>query len=840
MPGSPAPNISLLQRSSMRFISTHRLQSLLTFIGVMLGVSMVVAVDLANSSARRAFALSLESVTGPVTHQIIGGPSGIDEGVYSRLRRELGVRSSAPVITAQVRIKDKSFMLIGSDPLSEASINRHTLGFDTKGLSAALTKPNGVILSERTAKILDLSPGQSFPMRIAGGDTEVLLVAVFSADNPAAVEGLIFADIAVAQSLLKRLGKLDRIDLVLDEITDLERVKSWLPGDLILLESETRNHSLQQMSEAFHINLTAMSLLALLVASLLIYNTMTLSVLQRRTTLGIYRALGVSRREIFVLIMSETLVLAVAASAMGLVFGLLLGQSLVQLVTRTINDLYFNLHVTAFLINPLSLIKGFALGVGMALISAFLPALEATHTDPIGVQQRSSLEQRWRLRLPIFLILGLALIASGMLLASRNHGSLEEGFVALTLMVLGFCLIVPGLVMGITRLILVAISPLPINVIRMAVRGITAGISRTGLAIAALTVAVSVTVGVGVMVGSFRHTVVLWLEQTLKGDIYISPTERNNLAPLASLINLVQRLEGVDLVTSSRILNIETEFGQVRLMAMTPGDADTSLPLKEDIPGSIQQFHQGNGVLVSEPLAYHQQLSPGDNILLHTQKGPRQFPILGIFYDYTSSRGMIAMHHNLYRHWWDDESISGLTVYRSRDTSQETLLGNVRELIAAADGEFVVSSNQEIRQVVMSIFDRTFVITDVLRFLAVLVAFVGVLSALIALQLERVREFGVLRAIGMTRLQIQGMIVGQTSLIGLIAGVMAVPLGLIMAEVLIEVINRRAFGWTMQQQLPAHVLIQALMLAITAALLASVYPAYRASSISPAQALREE
>lgn len=840
MPGSPAMFTSLLRRSSVRFIAAHRLQSLLTFVGVMLGVGMVVAVDLANSSARRAFALSLESVTGSVTHQIIGGPNGIDEGVYSRLRRELAIRSSAPLITARVRVNHQVFTLIGSDPLSEASINRHTLGFDANGLSAALIEPNGVILSERTAKNLKLSPGQVFPMEFAGKITELLLVAVFSADNPAAVEGLIFADIAVAQTVLKRIGKLDRIDLVVNELTDLQRIRSWLPDELILLESEARNQSLQQMSEAFHINLTAMSLLALLVATLLIYNTMTLSVLQRRNTLGIYRALGVSRKEIFVLIMSETLALAVTASAMGLVLGLLLGQSLVQLVTRTINDLYYNLHVTTFLINPFSLLKGFALGVGMALLSAALPALEATLTNPIGVQQRSSLEQRWRSRLPLFLILGLLLIASGFLLINRDHGSLEEGFIALTLIVLGFCLIVPSLVVGFIRLVLIALSPLPNNVIRMAVRGITQGISRTGLAIAALTVAVSVTVGVGVMVGSFRHTVVLWLEQTLQGDIYISPLQRSNLAPLADLNKMLQRLEGVDRVTSSRMLNIETEFGQIRLMAMTPADSDTSLPLKEETFDSAKRFHKGDGVIISEPLAYHQQLIPGDSILLHTQKGPRQFPILGIFYDYTSSRGMIAMHHNLYRLWWDDENISGLTVYRSPDMPQDRLLNNVRALIADTDSEFVISSNQEIRQVVMSVFDRTFIITDVLRFLAVLVAFVGVLSALIALQLERTREFGVLRAIGMTPWQIRGMIIGQTGLIGLIAGIMAIPLGLIMAEVLIEVINRRAFGWSMQQLLPANVLLQALMLAISAALLASVYPAFRASSISPAQALREE
>jgi len=845
LPGRTSLFTPLLNRSSGRFIARHRLQTLLTFVGVVLGVSMVVAVDLANSSARRAFALSLESMTGPVTHQIIGGPNGIDEIVYSRLRRELGIRTSAPIVTARVRIKARAFTLIGSDPFSEAFINRHTQGLDTREISKVLLGPAGIILSERTAKILNLTVKQRFRIDISGKTSEVTLASTFTSDNPAAVEGLIFTDIAVGQRLLHRFGRLDRIDLVLEDNADRERVESWLPDGLILVESETRNQSLQQMSEAFHINLTAMSLLALLVATLLIYNTMTLSVLQRRNTLGIYRSLGVSRREIFALVLGEALVLAVTASAVGLLLGLLLGQSLVQLVTRTINDLYFNLHVTSFLINPGSLLKGFLLGVGMALVSASLPAWEATHTEPAGVQQRSSLEQRWRLRLPIFLIVGLVLILLGFWLVGREQGSLVEGFFALTMMVLGFCLMVPGLVMGLTQVVVVALSPLHVNVTRMAVRGISAGISRTGLAIAALTVAVSVTVGVGVMVGSFRHTVVVWLEQSLRGDIYISLAERTTYnrqsAPISVLKDSLEQIKGVDLVTTSRLVNVETEFGQIRLMAMTPSSRnDSFLPLKDAPPGASQLFYDGKGVLISEPLAYHEQLNEGDSILLHTQRGDRQFPIVGVYYDYTSSRGLIAMHHDLYRHWWNDENISGLTLYRNPQTPQRALLSTVREAVASAEGRFVVTSNEEIRRIAMNVFDRTFVITDVLRFLAVLVAFAGVLSALIALQLERGREFGVLRAIGMTPGQIRAMIIGQTVLMGLFAGILAIPLGLIMADVLIEVINRRAFGWSMQQLLPPNVLLQALLLALASALLAGAYPAYRAASILPAEALREE
>jgi len=837
LPGSLP--ISLLQRSSLRFMAHHKRQSWLTFTGIMLGVTMVVAVDLANSSARRAFALSLTSVAGNVTHQIVGGPLGIDEHVYSRIRTELAIRNSAPMVTGVVRIKGQNFRLIGSDPISEATIGRHVLGLHRGELKEALLNPNAVVLSERGANRLELSLNQTFSLQVTGREPEVKLVATFAADNPAATEGLIFTDIANAQTLLQRWGRLDRIDLVIDRDDQL-RLEAWLPDELKLVESDSRNQSMQQMSDAFHINLTAMSLLALLVATLLIYNTMTLSVIQRRRTLGIYRTLGVSRGEIFNLVLSESLALAVIASAAGLVAGLLLGQLLVQLVTRTINDLYFSLHVSAFLIDPWSLLKGFSLGIVMTLISAFLPAWEANRTEPIAVQQRSALEEQWRSRLPFFVTVGLVFLLLGMLLVNREHGSLLEGFAALTMIVMGFCLVIPSIVVVLSRATILVIAPLPYQIVRIAIRGISSGISRTGLAVAALTVAVSVTVGVGIMVGSFRHTVAVWLDQALVGDIYISPT---GLVSDDALRRVKQQLTGVDgikHVVGSRVLNAESEFGPLRLMARTLTDVDTGMPMKEAVPGAEQLFLEGQGVLVSEPLAYHRQRGPGDTISLHTSEGPRQFPIVGVYFDYTSSQGMVVMQHELYRHWWSDDSLTGLTVVGKQGVTADKLLSETRRAIGLDLEHFTVISNGEIRQVALSVFDRTFVITDVMRLLAILVAAVSVLSALIALQLERTREFGILRATGMTPGQIRLMIIVQTLLIGLFAGLLAIPLGLLMAEVLIEVINRRAFGWSMQQTLPVDVLIQAMVLALGSAFLAGLYPAHKAATISPSMALREE
>jgi putative ABC transport system permease protein len=820
-------------------MNRHRWQSWLTVIGVMLGVTMVVGVDLANNSARRAFSLSLESIAGPTTHQIIGGPDGIPEHIYTGLRTELAIRSSLPMVTGQVIIRGEPFSLLGVDPISEASVGRHTAGLQYQGLGTAFSNHDAVMLPERAAARLKLKSPDVFNMQRGEKDLSVRLAATFPSDNPAATDGLVFADIAVAQRLLNRFGYLDRIDLILDKKTATS-VRAWLPAGLSLVDSESRNDNLRQMSEAFHINLTAMSLLALLVATLLIYNTVTLSVLQRRNTLGIYRALGITRREVFFVVIRESLLLATIASLAGLVLGLLLGQVLVQLVTRTVNDLFFNLHVTAFIIDPMSLLKGFAVGLGMSVAACSLPAWEASRNRPISVMQRSVLERRWQHRLPKLTIGAIIMLAIGFLILAPTQGTLIEGFVALTFIVLGFCLLVPVFLILATRSLLRLFSPWLSSTARIGIRDISTGISRTGMAVAALTVAVSVTVGVGVMVSSFRETVNTWLGQYLSADIYVSTADRSGSGLTQPLVVLLQDIPGVSSVVSSRVTTIETQFGPIRTIATTPVKGQSSLPLKHSIDDALTLFDQGKGVMISEPLAYHQQLAAGDTINVVTNEGTKSLSILGVYYDFTSSTGMMTLHRSAYRRWWNDDRISTLSIYRDANANQAELLKAVKKILNDEGKQFRVSSNREIREIAIDVFDRTFEIVGVLRVLAIVVAFVGVLSALMALQLERTKEFAILRATGMTPKQISVMIFGQTSLMGVLAGLMSIPLGLVMANILIEVINRRSFGWSMLHHVPSVVLLEALLLAIFAAAMAGIYPALKASSISPAQALREE
>jgi putative ABC transport system permease protein len=833
--------VPMLRRSSLRGLAAQPWQTGLALLGIALGVAIVIAVDLANGSARRAFALSLQAVNGTATHQLVGGPQGIEDSVYARLRTELGIRRSAPLVLGQVELLGRRLTLMGVDLLSERDLGRHfdvlsRAQADDRGLWAA----DAIALQRQVAHELGLQVGDAVALT-TGGRIEVLrLRAVFDGSGGGRFGGLVFADIALAQELLAQPGYIDRIDLVL-EGAELERLQAWLPSELVLVDSGRRHASLQQMSEAFHLNLSAMSLLALLVAGLLIYNTVTFSVLRRRRVLGIYRALGVGRRELCVLVGTEAALLGLAGSAAGVLLGLALGHGLVQLVTRTINDLYFHLHVTAFLIDPWSLARGFFLGLLVTAVAAALPAIDAAFSQPVTVQQRSVLERRQNWRSPLLGLLGLGLMVCGQLLLGGLDGSLAQGFVALVLQVFGYCLLVPLLVLVLVRAAAHALPKAAGVVPRLALRGIEAGISRTGLAVAALTVAVSVTVGVGVMVGSFRASVAQWLTQSLAGDVYVASSNPHQLPLPPELHQRIAALDQVGALARTRRVTVETEHGPLRLTARDMAEADQQqYQLLDAAPAAWQRLRDGAGVMVSEPLAWRHGLGPGDNVSLHTAHGRRSFTILGVFRDYSSSRGVVLIDLQSYQLAWRDDAVSSLVLRARPGADTPTLLHAVHAVLDGYEPGFQAVSNRSIREDSLAVFDRTFAITHVLRLLAILVAFVGVLSALLALQLERGREYAVLRATGMTPAQLGRQIVLQTGLLGLCAGLLALPLGLLMADVLIDVVNRRSFGWTMQHELPPGVLIEALALAVVAGLLAGLYPAWRSARAGIAAALREE
>lgn len=837
-----SPGKRLLNLSAWRYARQHPWQSWLSFLGIVLGVMMVVAIDLASNSADRAFALAIESVNGSITHQIIGGDEGVPESVYTRIRTELGLRKSAPSISGTIQINGEEFTLLGQDSISELSLQRQRAGFESSALlfdpallNSSSTKP--VVMSQTAAADAGFTLNETL-VAITGANlvganastVNLLLSNTIPSSDPIATEGMLYTDIAVAQNIFQMNGFIDSIDLIL-EAEQIDTLQTWLPLGLSLVDVETRNDTLDQMTSAFQVNLLAMSLLSLLVAALLIYNTVTLSVLRKEKTLGIFRAQGVSRVQIYRLVLGEAAIYGTLASAIGVIMGYWLGLALLDNVTAAIPDLNYRLNVTTFIVEPSSLILGFLLGLSITLASSAVPAWRATLAQPITLQQRAAHNYAWRHYLPVISYSGISLIMLGFAILQFSQNGLVIGFVALIFIIFGFCFVVPVIMSLFIKILLRLFSQSLKLPARMALRNIQNGLNRTGMAVAALTVAISVTIGVGIMVDSFRNTVIIWLDQSFAGDIEITGA---NLEP--DIQNLLSIVPGVSSVSPTINKQVESSIGQVRLN-VSDINADERYYLKQINRQDLQSFNLGEGILLSEPLAWLYEIDVGDSISIYTDRGAEDFQVLGIFYDYTPSQGMIAMHNSLYQQSWTQLTPSRLTIFS--DNTNPELFADIEISLQPFD-QIAVFPNQQIQDITLAIFDRTFAITGILRILAIVIAFIGVLSALMALLLERGKEFATLRATGMTPVQIVKLIIGQTTLMGIFAGLLAIPLGLIMSDVLIDVINKRSFGWSMQHFYPLSVLSDALILAIVAALIAGIYPAFKSSRISPALALREE
>jgi len=282
---------------------------------------------------------------------------------------------------------------------------------------------------------------------------------------------------------------------------------------------------------------------------------------------------------------------------------------------------------------------------------------------------------------------------------------------------------------------------------------------------------------------------------------------------------------------------VQSPRGPVQVVAL---DVDPARPPRWRFrEGSAAAVWDGGAVIVSEPYANRHGVRAGGLVRLRTDYGEEDFRVAGVFYDYGSSAGVVVMRRRTYDHAWNDRRVSSLALEAAPGVDVDALVAAVRER-SAGGPRLVVRSNRALREASLEIFDRTFAITGVLRTLSVAVAFVGMLAALMALQLERTREVGVLRALGLTPRQVWGLVTAQTGIIGLIAGLLAVPSGLLLAAVLVFVINRRSFGWTMSIDPSPAILLQGVGLSLLAALLAGLYPAWRMATAPPAETLRDE
>lgn len=829
----------LLLRAGLRYQLRHPWQLILALLGIAMGVAVVLAVDLANTAAKASFALSAQQIRGAATHRIVGPTGEVPDALYTRLSLIPGHPPMAPVVTTEVAIagKRERFRLIGLDLFAEGRF-RDQLPQLVRGatsLATWLTAPDALAISRSAAAHLGVGIGQTIDLQFQN-KTHRLKVQAIGDEGNLASRDLLVVDIATAKAISGLHDRLSHVDLILDDET-----RGWitarLPPGLQLVEIASQINDTAGLSAAFELNLTAMSLLALLVGVFLIFNAISFSIVQRRNLLGRLRALGVSDREIYRLVLLEAMVLAIAGTALGTLLGIWLGQGLTRIVAATISELYYQVSTDAMAWSAFSFAKSWGLGIIGTLFAAWWPARQAARIPALTTLSRAALESSVRHHLPALALLGGGMVIAGLAVSLWLAGGVFAGFAGLFILLLGAALIAPSSLHLMHRLL----SRLPLKGIgSIAVRNLDRHLSRLGTASAALMVALAASIGVAVMVDSMRGAVSDWLEALLTADVYIAAAGFEDGATLPpTVIAMAPEWDTVAAFSSYRNRTLQVGGRKTTLIA-----ADLAAPSRSGFdfvattaPDPWQGFDRGH-IIISEPLAYRLHLSSNDTLTLPTPDGQQAFRIAGVFRDFASEHGRLFIARQRYQAVWQDPAINTLALF-AVNADSTALFGRARQAFSGDDAiEFTAAG--EIYAESMRIFEQTFRITDVLRWLSILVASIGVFSALMALQLERRKEYAILRALGLTRRQVSQLIVTESVMLGAQAGLMALPTGLAMAWILTDAIQLRAFGWSMPLSISLQPLALALSIGIAAAILASIYPAWRTAMHDPASQLREE
>lgn len=638
-----------LSLSQWRYLRTHPWLLLLSLLGVAFGVSGIVAMDLAIQSCQRAFQLSQESLSGPATHWIVGAPAGIPEDIYRKLRLDLGVESCVPLVEGYVTLAvagkpPQSFRLLGLDPIAEGPFRGSWLQGKSQGnLPTAFAVAGAVAMSAGEAQRLGVQLESPLQLQEAGNPLRLrAILDGLDRNRQQALQGLLLSDIAVAQEVLRMTGKLSRIELILEE-GQVDQLRQKLPQGLSLIAAETRSQASQQMSLAFFLNLKALSLLSLLVGLFLIYNVIHFLALQRRPWMAQLRILGVSRREIRMQILGEAAWIGALGSLLGIALGVALSGLLLPLLTRTLNDLYYSLQVQQIQLSLPALLKGCLLGWLCALVAAWFPAQEASRTSPVEALRRSPLEGKalgWSGR--------IAGAASLMLLASLALLYWSENMllnlVAMFGLILGSASLTPAWVVGIQRGLLKMLPKGGWLMAKLVLGSLERSLSRLGVALVAMTVALSAVVSITLMVHSFRLSLLDWLDRTLSADLYIGQINRR----------AAQSGQGLDPKLLDRLTR-EPGIAQIVQLRMTPvyfSHSGQSLTTTQLAAQTLEvgelgrlKFLEGGGpvrdgqLLASEPFMRRHHLRLGEALELTTPQGPRSWQIAGVFQDYASDSG---------------------------------------------------------------------------------------------------------------------------------------------------------------------------------------------------------
>ncbi len=854
----------LLSRMILRQMWRSKVLTLINILSIAVGVAVFLSVRVINHSAKSGFSATLDAVAGKANLQAVGNGAPFPEELFFDLQFAPGVLAATPAIERITPLADGSgeyFRLLGVDPFSSGPFQTFEVKGPTSGAGsdteadrgpadAFFYEPNTIAILKEWGDENGWDVGDEVAVELEGRIEKLRIVSYleFEEPVPGMDQRLAVMDIANAQELFGVVGQLDRIDFIVSETFEVpEDVE--IPTQAMLTDSQRRGKKVDRMLEAFDLNLSAMSLIALFVGLFLIYNTMVTEGVRRRKEIGILKSLGMKKQAVVGLFMAQATVIGAVGVGLGVFLGLMMSQAGLGSVTQVISSMYILTSVKEILVEPWFFGMAAALGLIATWIGAWGPSKEAASIEPTRALQMGAFFEDPQPRAWRGAVWGLMTLALSGALAVWvwNGGYKWLGFVSAFLLMLGISFLAPATTLLMTWILqrLVARSS---NIAHLALHQVSHALNRIGITIAALACALAMMLGVSSMIHSFRVTVGQWVEQVIRADIYISMESQMKLGAKSflnpELMETIRSQPGVTGWDTFREIPLDLDgypikMGFSRLEANW--DPDRIVLLAGDHSSALEAVQEDEvpAILISETFASKLGYQLGDDLKIPTPKGSTTFNIVGVFRDYTSDGGVALTDRKWLERLWDETGMNGLALYLDPETEIEPMIESIESMSSRA-GEYVVYSNRDLRKQIFDIFDQTFAVTYLLRVVAVGVAVIGVFLTLTALVTERTREIGILRSNGALPGQIQQMIWWESGVIGLTGYCLGAVGGIGLAGLLVHIINKAFFGWTIEWSWPSFLFLEAPLLAIGAALIAGAIPAWRAGKIPIAAAVREE
>jgi putative ABC transport system permease protein len=848
----------LLRLISWPYARKHLVRTILTTAGIVLGVGVFVGMHAANQSVLYALHETVDRVAGATQLQVSAGESGFDEDVLERVQARPEVRVAVPVIEAVVDTElpgQGSIMILAVDMTGDRSLRDYALESGDEAVVddplVFLAQPDSLIVTREFADRNHLGANSVVPMRTMDGGKKFVVRGIMSSTGLAKAFGgnLAIMDVYAAQSVFGRGRKFDRIDLAVSEGFTVAQCRAALkqalgPGFQVETPG-SRGQQFDSVLRVYSVTMSITSVFALFIGMFIIYNSFAISVTERRSEIGILRALGATRGQIRTLFLVESVVAGIVGSVLGLGFGYLLARGTAGYVGQMLEGVSgIAQRVEDVATEPW--LMGLAVGMGIltSMVAAFIPARNAARVNPVQALQKGKYQVlsagENRARQGVGFVFALASAACLVL-----PGGTVTFYVGFFLAMLAALLFAPLLALWLTR----ALRPLlgwlwPVEG-ALAADSLMQAPRRTSATVSALMLSLALTVALGGAAAASYESITDWLGTALNPDLFVtaSPTltSRSFLFPayLGPTLRQVNGVEEVQSVRTPRLLYKGTPVMLISVEVEKWAARGPRTPVEGRADQMYRETADGRAAIISQNLSTMKGLHAGDTLELATPSGELRLPVAGVVEDWSDQQGAIFIDRAVYRKWWNDDRVNTFRVYLRKGASVPEVRKMILERLGGNRRLFVLT-NAEVRGYITGLTDQWLAVSYSQIAVAVLVAILGIMNTLTVSIMDRRRELGVLQAVGARRRQIRYTIWMEALSIGLVGVVMGLVLGAINLHYVLEMTHRDITGMMLPYRFPVRIALLLFPTILGAAFVAALWPAEAAVRGSLVQALEYE